>query len=303
MKKAIGIDLGGTSIYGAVINEKGQILKKTERKTPSHQGKMEVIESIIKVIDQLWSSDILGIGIGSPGTIDSNQGKVLGVVANIEDWGDTDIRGEISKAYPDLPIYAENDANLAGLCEGWIGAGKDLESFVMLTLGTGVGGAVYSRKEGLLRGHKFQGGELGHAILYPKGRNCNCGQKGCVDKYISGSAIEERYLEKTGQKKRGQEIFKDVLTDNFAIEVMEEFCENLAIYMVSLNNIFDPQGLIIGGGVINSRDIWWEKMLDYYKIHSGPNRSMEIIPAVYLNDAGMIGAGRLVFINEEKSNR
>ena len=299
MKKVIGIDLGGTSIYGGIINEKGEILRKVERETPSGRGRRAVLDRIIEVIDELKEEDILGIGIGTPGCIDSTNGRLLDIGGNIEEWANTDIRGEISKVYPNLPIYVENDANAAGLCEKWIGAGKNFDYFVMLTLGTGVGGVIYMEKEGILKGHNFQGGELGHAILYPKGRPCNCGQQGCVDKYISGDALEQRYYEATGKRKKGKDIFKDAQKDGVSNKVIEEYCEDLAIYMASLKNIFDPQGLIIGGGVINSKDIWWDKMLKYYEKHSNSKNSMEIVPAIYLNDAGMIGAGRVVFINEE----
>lgn len=298
MRKAIGIDLGGTSICGGIINEKGEILKRADRDTPIDKGRRGVLDAIIDVIDELMEEDILGIGIGTPGCIDSINGKVLDIGGNIEEWANTDLRGEISKIYPNSPIYVENDANVAALCEGWIGAGKNFKYFVMITLGTGVGGAVYTEKEGILKGHNFQGAELGHAILYPKGRDCNCGQHGCVDVYISGDAVEQKYYEVTGERKKGKDIFKDSLTDKISNKVIEEYCEDIAIYLVSLKNIFDPQGLIIGGGVINSKDIWWDKMLKYYKEYSNSTNSMEVVPAIYLNYAGMIGAGRIVFINE-----
>ena len=300
MKKVIGIDLGGTSIYGGIINEAGKILKRVERETPTGKGRKGVLDGIIEVINELMEEGILGIGIGSPGCIDSIEGKVLEIGGNIEEWPNTDIRGEISKAFPEMRIYVENDANVAALCENWIGAGKNFNNFVMLTLGTGVGGAVYTEKEGILKGRGFQGGELGHAILYPKGIQCNCGQQGCVDKYISGNAVGKRYFEVTGERKKSKDIFKDSLIDETSKKVIDEYCEDLAIYIASLKNIFDPEGLIIGGGVINSKDIWWDKMKEYFKKHSNSANTIEIVPAVYQNDAGMIGAGRVVFINEKK---
>lgn len=300
MGKVIGIDLGGTSIYGGIISEKGEILKKVERPTPVGKGRIGVLDGIIEVIEELMEDGILGIGIGTPGFIDSINGKVLDISGNIEEWANTDIRGELSKVFSNMPIYVENDANVAGLCEEWIGAGKDFASFVMLTLGTGVGGVIYTEKEGILRGHNFQGAELGHVILYPKGRQCNCGQKGCVEKYISGDAVEERYFEETGEMKKGKDIFEESLEGGIAKKIIEEYCENLAIYLASLKNMFDPQGVIIGGGVINSRDIWWDKMKEYFKKHSNSCSAMEIVPAIHLNDAGMIGAGRVVFLNESK---
>lgn len=298
MKKVIGIDLGGTNIYGGLIDSEGSILKRAKRKTKVAKGREEVLALIGEVIEELLEDDVLGIGIGSPGFIDSKEGKVLNIGGNIEGWANTDIKGNLSSRFPNLPIYVENDGNVAALCEHWIGSGKNMKSFVMLTLGTGVGGAIYLEKEGILTGHRFQGAELGHAILYPKGEKCNCGQRGCVERYISGSAVERLYEEITGEKKKGEDIFKESLEDKTAKKLIDEYCENLAIYLVSLKNTFDPQGIIIGGGVINSREYWWDKMIAYYKEYSNDPETMEIVPAIYLNDAGMIGAGKIVFMKE-----
>lgn len=295
MKKAIGIDLGGTSIYGGLISEEGKILKRIERPTPI-ESKKRVLEALGQTIEELMEEGVVGIGLGSPGCIDSDNGRVLEVGGNIVDWANTDIRGELSKTFKGIDIFVENDANVAGLCEKWLGAGRDLENFVMLTLGTGVGGAIYTDKSGILKGHNFNGGEVGHAILYPRGRQCNCGQKGCVDMYLSGPGIEMGYFEKTGKQIRAKEVFKKSLKEEEAKEVVERFSRDLAIYMASIKNLFDPQGIIIGGGVINSREYWWDRVLDYYKEECNTPDSLSIVPASFLNDAGMIGAGRVVFL-------
>lgn len=295
MAKVIGIDLGGTSVYGGTISENGEIVERAQRDTSRANGREEVLNLIYEVINELMDETILGIGIGSPGFIDSDEGKVLKIGGNIPGWAYTDIKSELSMKIANLPLFVENDANVAALCEHWIGAGKGLDSFVMITLGTGVGGAVYLKNGGILKGHRYQGGELGHLIQYPGGRKCQCGQNGCIEKYVSGSAIEETYKEKTGLKKRGKEIFEDSIEDKKAFEVVDEFTKDLAVFLVSLKNIFDPQGIIIGGGVINSRKYWWDRLLNYYKSFSNDPEGLKILPAIYLNDAGMIGAGKLVF--------
>lgn len=300
MEKVIGVDLGGTSIYGGIIDFNGNILEKVERDTQEGKGREEVLRLIEDVIEELIDEDVISIVIGSPGFINSKNGKVLHLGGNIRDWANTDIRGSLNKRFPNIPIYVENDANVAALCEHWIGAGKDFTSFIMLTLGTGVGGAIYTDKEGILTGHRYQGGELGHAILYPNGIKCNCGQNGCVERYISGNGVENRYTKITGEVKRAKDIFKDSLTDQISKEVVNKFCEDLAIYLVSIKNILDPQGLIIGGGVINSKDFWWDKMLEYYREYSNDPNSMTIVSARYLNDSGMIGAGKIGFMKEGK---
>lgn len=296
MKKAIGIDLGGTSVDGGLITEDGEILKKSQRETFSVNTKLDVLKLIIEVIEELLEDDIVGIGIGSPGFIDSKEGKVLKVGGNIEDWANTNIRQEINKRFPKLPIFVENDANVAALCEQWIGGAKDLNNFIMITLGTGVGGAIYLEKQGLLKGESYQAAELGHTILYPFGEECNCGQRGCTEKYISGRAIESIYREKSGRFKKAKDIFKD-REDEIARVVIESFTKELGVFLVSIKNIFDPAGVIIGGGVINSKEYWWDDMIKNYNIFSNDPSKMKIIPAVYLNDAGMIGAGKSVFDN------
>lgn len=293
MRTAIGIDLGGTSIKGGLINEKGEILNKAEMKTGTGVGHIEVLHRISLVIKELLIDDVVGICIGSPGFIDSNEGKVLSVGGNIEGWAETDIRGALSKEFTNIPIFVENDANVAGVCEGWIGAGKGLESFIMITLGTGLGGCIYTEKEGIWHGNSYQGAELGHAILYPNGRACTCGQKGCSEQYISGLAIEKIYKEITGVNKKGKDIFKDAIINEIDKEIINKFCSDLAIYLVTLKNIFDPQGIIIGGGVINSKDYWWEDMILNFNNFANNPIGMKIIPAAYLNDAGIIGAGKI----------
>lgn len=295
MKKVLGIDLGGTKIIGGLVNEEGEILKKSRRDTPK-TGRQAVLQELIAVIEELYEEGILGIGIGSPGCIDSDRGRVLEIGGNISGWAGTDIRGELGKVFPGMKIFVENDANVAGLCEKWLGAGREFENFVMLTLGTGVGGAVYTDKSGILKGYNFNGAELGHSILYPRGRQCNCGQRGCVDNYLSGVGLELSYLERTGKKKKAKDILEESRKDPLADQVVDRYTEELAIYLSTIKNIFDPQGIIIGGGVINSKDIWWDRMMVHYASQCNTPDSLTIVPAHYLNDSGMIGAARAVFL-------
>lgn len=301
MKKVIGIDLGGTSILAGIIDEEGQILKRSERDSSSANNRIEVINRIKEVIDELLEDDIIGIGIGSPGFIDTENGRVLEVGGNIKGWAYTDINKELKKFFPDYPIYVGNDANVAALCEHWKGAAKEFKSFLMITLGTGVGGGVFLEKEGILEGANYQAAEFGHSILYPFGEECSCGQNGCVEMYISGTAIERIYKEKSNKYKKAKDIFRD--KDDIASKaVVEEFTKNLGVYLVSLKNLFDPQGVVIGGGVINSKEYWWDKMINAYKENSNSPETLNIMPAVYLNDAGMIGAGKMVFDNIKANN-
>lgn len=297
MKKVIGIDLGGTSIQGGLINEKGEILKRAQTDSGGQEGRAEVIRRIARLVKELLEEqDVEAIGLGSPGYIDIEKGRSLSVVSNISGWANTNIREEVARDL-DLPIFVENDANLALLCEEWIGAARGLDPVIMITLGTGVGGSIYSKSSGIWHGAGYAGGELGHMILYPQGRKCNCGQKGCVEEYISGRAVETMYYELTGRKIRGQYIFANAENDKVCGNLRTEFIENLGLYLISLKNIFDPKGLIIGGGVINSRQYWWEETLKYYEENCNNPGDMKIVPASFTNDAGMIGAAKLALDN------
>lgn len=296
MAKAIGIDLGGTSINGGIVNKDGKILKKIEAETGKDLGSNEVIKRVSKVIEELSSyDDIIGVAVGSPGFIDVDKGIVLSHGGNIANWAGTNIREELKKEFPNYHIYVENDANLAAVCEKWVGAAKDLSNFIMLTIGTGLGGAIYLDNLGIWHGENYQGAELGHAILYPGGKRCTCGQLGCAERYISGTAIEERYYERTGKWEKAKELFQLYNRQELPKDIIDKFSEDLAIYIQTLKNIFDPRAIIIGGGVINSKEYWWDNMIKFYNEYTNNPYGMEILPAKFLNDAGIIGAAKVAF--------
>ena len=291
MTKTIGLDIGGTKIQGAVIDEKGEILKTYRLETCAREGKDKVLDNISKIIDFLKTDDIKAVGVGTPGFIDSENGIVT-FAGNIDGWTGLNLKKEIEKR-SSLPVFIENDANIALVCEKWLGSGKGFNDIVMITIGTGLGGAVYNKKMGLLSGSNFQGAELGHLILHPNGEYCTCGQSGCVESYCSGTAIVRHYEELTRNKLEGQEIFELVKTDDNAKKVIDRFTSDLAWFLTSLRNIFDPELIIIGGGVINSKDYWWKEVLEKFDNYCHLSEKIKIKPAKYLNDAGVIGAGRI----------
>lgn len=291
MTKTIGLDIGGTKIQGAVIDEKGEILKTYRLETCAREGKDKVLDNISKIIDFLKTDDIKAVGVGTPGFIDSENGIVT-FAGNIDGWTGLNLKKEIEKR-SSLPVFIENDANIALVCEKWLGSGKGFNDIVMITIGTGLGGAVYNEKMGLLSGSNFQGAELGHLILHPNGEYCTCGQSGCAESYCSGTAIVRHYEELTRNKLEGQEIFELVKTDDNAKKVIDRFTSDLAWFLTSLRNIFDPELIIIGGGVINSKDYWWKEVLEKFDNYCHLSEKIEIKPAKYLNDAGVIGAGRI----------
>ncbi|WZL73953.1 ROK family protein [Clostridiaceae bacterium 35-E11] len=296
MHNVISIDLGGTKIEAGVINAQGKILKSITTQTDAEKGKEAVIDKLIHLIEYLKVGlEVKAIGIGSPGFVDVEKGMVLFAETNLPGWTKVTLQQIIENA-SGIPTIVDNDANVAALCEGWIGVAKEYDDFLMITLGTGVGGAFYSRKRSVWRGHHWQGGEFGHMILYPEGRLCGCGQKGCAEKYISGRAIEQIYQEKTGEKLNTENIFQKYHRGDLASsEIIDDFVKNLAIFMISLKNIFDPQAFVIGGGLIYAKDVWWSSLDQYFHKKCNNSENTMIVPAKYLNKAGVIGAAKLAF--------
>lgn len=295
MRKAVGLDLGGTKINGALVLEDGSILKKSSVKTMNEGDPQKVIKQLADMVKTLSDGeDIIGVGIGSPGFVDWEKGKIMAVGGNIKGWAWTDVKTGLRELLP-LPVVVENDANCAAICEAWLGAGKGFSSFVMLTLGTGLGGAIWLPKLGLWRGSSFRAAELGHSILKPGGRKCTCGQKGCVERYVSGTALEENYYEFSGTRMEGARIVEAYGSDRFANESVDSFAKDLGVYLATLRNILDPQAFIIGGGVSTSMDIWWETMLREFRNQVNDPSLIEILPAEFGNESGMLGAAKCVF--------
>lgn len=292
MRKVIGIDLGGTKIACGLVDFNGNILKKLKCKTEADKGREAVLENIYGLVDKLFSDDVEGIAIVTPGFIDSKNG-IVKFAGNIKGWTGVNLMDLLSKRY-NRKISVQNDANVAALCEKWIGAASDFSSFVMLTLGTGLGGAVYLENYGFIEGERFQGSELGHMILYPNGRLCTCKQKGCAERYIAGSALSTNYFELTKNKITGPEIISRLNTDEWARLALDKFADDLALFLVSLTNAYDPKGFVIGGGFIKTRDFWWEIMIEKYLTYCNRPENILIVPAKFENDAGIIGAAKSI---------
>lgn len=298
MRKVIGIDIGGTAINAGIVDEKGQILKRITLDTEASRGRDIILNKVFNIISEFKEAfDIIGVGIGSPGFINANEGIVEYVVSGMNNWTGTNIKREVEDRFS-IPVIVDKDANIAAVAEKWIGAAKDVDSYIMVTLGTGVGGAYYNSKSGIVRGRNWRAGEIGHTVLYPEGLLCGCGQKGCVEQYISGTAIERMYRERYGEKLKGSDIFKKAhKADQKSKLIVEEFIKNTSIFLVTLTNFIDPEAIIIGGGLINSKEYWMEELINQFKERLNSDKYPNILPAELSNEAGLIGAAKLAFDN------
>ncbi len=209
----IGVYLGVTNIVCILSNRDGKIITKDTRKTFGGRGKEKTISQIISSAKNVLkegerlgvsSKSILGMGVGGPGPINSDEG-IIHVAPNIPGWINTSLVKELGDEL-DLPIFLENDANAAALGEWWLGAGKGVDNLVLLTLGTGIGGGIIIDGE-VLHGIRHTAGEIGHMIIREGGLLCGCGNRGCFEAYASAKAVVNRTLSAIAKGK------KTMLTD------------------------------------------------------------------------------------------
>jgi glucokinase len=309
----IGIDLGGTNIKIGCFNAHLKLLKKTSITTDADTGPQAVIKKMLAAIDKLVKesgfklSDISAAGIGTPGPADYKAGIITNPT-NMPTFKNVPITQRLSDALH-CPVAFDNDANVACFGEFVAGAGKGVSDIVFFTLGTGIGAGIISEGK-LLRGSGGNAAELGHTIIYPDGRLCNCGQKGCAEAYASASNTAKRAAEAlhAGEKatlkkvldKNGQITCKDVYDhlkagDKLAKKITDETAKALAILCINALHTAEPQRIVFAGGMIAAGDILLNRIKDYFneQIWKLKKETVEICFSTLGEDAGIIGAAAL----------
>lgn len=250
MKQAIGIDVGGTKIRGGLISEDGTLHSVREIPTEAKRGGREVMERIARLIRELATEDIIGVGIGATGQV-GLHGEILSATETFPDWAGIHLQRELQERMG-LPVRVVGDVQAMALGERVYGEGRNTRDFLCLALGTGVGGAIICQGE-LVRGMSGAAGEVGHMLLYPGGRRCPCGNQGCFEAYVSGRALEDRYQEENGVFKTGMTIMRDAQAgDDSAFALWQAYLRDLAMGIASLVTILNPRKVILGGGVAQS---------------------------------------------------
>lgn len=306
----IGVDLGGTNIVSALVTAEGKLLIRDRRPTHARKGKEFVLQQIKESIrtifaeSQLPAGKIVAIGIGSPGPLNTRTGVVISP-SNLPGWYNVPLKEIIQREFS-LPVYLDNDANAAAQGEKWLGAGWQVNDLVCLTLGTGVGGGIILGGK-IFRGIDDTGGEIGHMILVPNGRRCNCGNMGCLEAYASATAIVERTYEflQAGKNSslqkaiaRGGEfsaslIYEHALQgDTLSCQIMEETGRYLGIAIASLVNILNPEMVVICGGVSQAGEMIFRPLREEVKIRAlqVPAERVKIVSGILGDNAGVIGA-------------
>lgn len=309
----IGIDIGGSYIKSGIVKYDGEIVASMKIPTPMSVG-VGSMENVFKTIAArlteqagITKENIIGVGVGSAGAVDSSLGEVC-FAANLT--MERFPLASVAEEALGLPVKVANDANCACLGEWKFGSGKNFSDMILVTLGTGVGGGIIVDNK-LLTGNRGAGGEIGHMLLCKGGRQCSCGRKGCFEAYVSGGALVSQTIEAM-QKDRKTKLWKimdesKMITpklifdmsreDKLAKKIVGDYIVNLAEGLVDLGNIFRPQAIIIGGGLSAQGDYLIAPVREYVNGHlfaKDTTPQVEILQAKLGNNAGVIGAASLV---------
>ena len=318
----IGIDLGGTNIATGLADEKGKIISKHSLPTYSTRNFDEIISDMVKTVEfviadaKIQLSEVNSIGLGIPGTIDSQRGII--VYSNNISIRDIPIIAKMKEKF-NIPIYISNDANCAALGEVCKGAAKGAQNVVMVTLGTGVGGGIIIDGK-IYEGIDSAGAEMGHTMLVLDGEKCTCGRNGCVEAYASATGLIRQTKAAISQNPKslmnemidgnlenvnGRTAFDaakkgDVVSKN----VVNTYIKYVGEFLVDITNIFRPEVILLGGGVANEGDNFFNPLNEYVKkyAYAGAYTFVPKVERATLgNDAGIIGSAMLFACNKNKN--
>ncbi len=311
----LGVDLGGINIAVGLVDDNYQIIQKESVPT----GRLRSFEEIMKDMADLCRkvtedagysmSDVKSIGIGSPGTPDVVNKRIV-YTNNIVNFVDVYLEKELQKYFPNMTVYVENDANAAAYGEIIAGAAKEFSTAVVVTLGTGVGGGVIIDNK-IYAGFNHAGSEVGHMVIVKDGVGCTCGRRGCFEVYASATAliretaeIIEQYpdsiihemIEHDPEKISGKSAFIAARQGDAAGQkIVDQYVEYLGTGIANLINIFQPEAVVIGGGISKEGENLLVPLREYTKknCYTRGVEQSQIIKAKLGNDAGIIGAAML----------
>ncbi len=317
----LAIDLGGTKIITAIISDEGEVIAKEYCLTLADEGVESVIERILSAIDHILSlkgissSQLDSISIAAAGVVNFNRGLITSS-PNLPGWCDVPLRDIVKKKYR-VDTFLINDANAAALGEHHFGAGKGVNNLVYLTVGTGIGGGI------IINGRLYSGacgsaGEIGHMTIDVNGTRCNCGNVGCLETLASGTAVAKEATRRIsqGEKSSLTEIVEGKIEnitaekvliaaqdgDSLALEVITKAATCLGVGMVNLVNIFNPEMIIVGGGVAQMGDLLLDpaRQVVRERAFQLPAQVVRIVPAQLGDNAGVLGAA--IFARQQKQS-
>jgi len=282
----VGIDLGGTKIEGVVITENKETLKRKRVPTPKDDY-AKILDTIIKLIDDLREGSNCSVGICTPGAISKKTGLIKN--SNTQCLIDRPLKEDV-ESHLGQKIRIENDANCFAMAESIMGSAINYKVVFGVIMGTGVGGGISIDKQ-IHRGRTNIAGEWGHHTLHPDGNKCYCGRKGCVETYISGPALERRWTELTGKNMSMQEII--ISQDVNLIKWKKELLDNFGLGLANVIDILDPDVIVLGGGLSNIEFLYEEGVKSVYKNIFSDLVDTPIIRNKLGDSAGVYGAALL----------
>ncbi|MEL6578524.1 MAG: ROK family protein [Cyanobacteria bacterium J06621_12] len=290
INQVIGVDLGGTAIKLGRFLQDGTCLEAISLPTPQPANPKSVVEAIAQGVKQLnLDHTCQAIGLGMPGPTDKAR-RIARKSINLIGWDDVPLADWLEEK-TGLFTVLENDANCAAIGEAWLGAGKKFDNFILLTLGTGVGGGIFINGK-LFTGRDGAAGELGLITLNPKGYPCRSGNQGSLEQYASIGSI----LRRTGKEPADMGRLA-AAGDAIALEFWQDYGRSLGAGLASLVYVLTPEAIIIGGGIGASCDFFLPSTLaELNRRVVSPSRvNLQLIPAQLGNQAGMLGAAKLVW--------
>ncbi len=320
----LGIDLGGTKILAAVVDNEGQVLSRSKKKTKSEKGPEDVLDRMADCAKDATEAagfqmnDILAAGVGAPGPLDPHRGIIIDT-PNLAGFVDIHVK-EMLEERISRPVFMDNDVNVGMFGEFVYGAAKGVEDAVGLFVGTGLGGGIIINGR-LHHGFSLNGGELGHMILNPHGPECGCGNHGCLEAYSSRTAIQreiENAIE-AGEKTVVPDLVKGDMgrmtssvirkayekDDKIVRNTLKFAAKHLGIAVGSLLNILSPEVVVLGGGLVEAMpDFWVERVQKKAFKIAFPicSENVRIVASALGDDAGILGAAALARerLKEEK---
>jgi len=315
----LAIDLGGTKIIAAIVSNQGRVMAREYRPTLADEGPQAVINRVLSTIDRLLSlrkvgsSQLSSISIAAAGAINFEKGLVTSS-PNLPGWQNIPLRDIVREKYR-VNTFLINDASAAALGEHRFGAGREVNNLVLLTLGTGIGGGI------IINGRLYSGpcgsaGEIGHMTIDVNGPRCSCGNIGCLEMLASGTAVAKEAISRIRQGERSSltDIVEGKIEsitaekvgvaaqggDSLALEVVLKAATYLGVGMVNLVNIFNPEMIIVGGGMAKMGDLLLDpaRQVVRERAFQLPAQAVSIVPAQLGDDAGVLGAAIFAFQQE-----
>lgn len=307
---ALAADLGGTNLRMAAISKEGKILYRARRETPSTKNAEQILQTIVESAEEcrravISQGEVFAISVAVPGTVNVGKGIIL-KAPNIPALNNYYVSEKIKNELKLLCVL-ENDANAAAVGENWLGASKDFQNSICITLGTGVGGGIILDGK-VLRGIDGTAGEIGHVCVEPSGVPCGCGSNGCLEQYSSATAVVRLTRDLSDSYPKSDLNGKNPLTsleiyeagksgDALALEVFRRQGFFLGIALAGLINVLNPEVIVIGGGAAAGWDLFVSSMIEQInkRAYKEPAERAKIVRAELGDDAGILGAARLAF--------